>query len=382
MVHGALPGSANHGLMPKVGSAKGYGLHYLNPRRVMSGRFSSASVYGGHHGGFYSPLGGGMFQGAGNFVGNTVAKGRHLLAGNGRGTYQKQDFFEGGVTGRLGAVSKYERAAFSSGIMGSRRVDKANLTASRVLKMNNADAFTHFQSTGMNMSDSGAMRWATTEGMRGSKSKAFTSRLFTSGGGDAMFSDAGRAAETMFGGSLVRMSANAEKIASPLAKALESSPGLTNRALGRGLSRGVGLTATQEAEHLAMQATKKGLIKSFGAGGMKQLVAQGGAKMGVAIAGEALLAAIPGVNLIFAADLALQLGKLAGSGIKAGINFGKDAAKSMTGTMNNGIFGAGYKDNEVAATSRARGVQAIQNSRMNARSLLGAEGAMMAAHFG
>jgi hypothetical protein len=104
--------------------------------------------------------------------------------------------------------------------------------------------------------------------------------------------------------------------------------------------------------------------------------------MGVAIAGEALLAAIPGVNLIFAADLALQLGKLAGSGIKAGINFGKDAAKSMTGTMNNGIFGAGYKDNEVAATSRARGVQAIQNSRMNARSLLGAEGAMMAAHFG
>ena len=382
MVHGALPSSANYGLTPKVGSAKGYGLHYLNPRRIMSGRFGTASVFGGHHGGFYSPLGGGMFQGAGNFLGNLPGRGRHLLAGNGFGTYQKQDFFEGGVTGRLGAVSKYERASFSSGIMGSRRVGKANLTASRVLKMNNADAFTHFQSTGMNMGDSGAMRWATTEGMRGSKSKAFTSRLFTSGGGDAMFSDAGRAAEKMFGGSLVRMSANAEKIASPLAKALETSPALRNRAMSRGISAGAGLTSVQQAENMAIQATKKGLVKSFGAGGMKQLVAQGGAKMGVAIAGEALLAAIPGVNLIFAADLALQLGKLAGSGIKAGINFGKDAAKSMTGTMNNGIFGAGYKDNEVAATSRARGVQAIQNSRMNARSLLGAEGAMMAAHFG
>jgi hypothetical protein len=54
----------------------------------------------------------------------------------------------------------------------------------------------------------------------------------------------------------------------------------------------------------------------------------------------------------------------------------------MQGTMNNDVFGNGYKDNEVAATSRARGVMAIQNSRLNARSLLGSEGAMMHAHFG
>jgi hypothetical protein len=46
------------------------------------------------------------------------------------------------------------------------------------------------------------------------------------------------------------------------------------------------------------------------------------------------------------------------------------------------MFGTGFKDNEVAATSRARGVMAIQNSRLNARSLLGSEASMMAAHFG
>jgi hypothetical protein len=46
------------------------------------------------------------------------------------------------------------------------------------------------------------------------------------------------------------------------------------------------------------------------------------------------------------------------------------------------MFGMGYNDTEAAATSRARGVMAIQNSRLNARSMLGSEAGMMAAHFG
>jgi hypothetical protein len=90
---------------------------------------------------------------------------------------------------------------------------------------------------------------------------------------------------------------------------------------------------------------------------------------------------MPGLNMIFAADLAYQLAKLGGMGVKGAINFGKDAMKSMQGNINGGMFGT-YKDDEVRATSRARGVMAIQNSRLNARSLLGSEGAMMAAHFG
>jgi len=82
------------------------------------------------------------------------------------------------------------------------------------------------------------------------------------------------------------------------------------------------------------------------------------------------------------ATLAYDVGKGVGNAIMGGINFQKEALKSMKGSINKPIFGAGYKDNEVAATSRARGVMAIQNSRLNARSMLGSEGSMLAAHFG
>lgn len=82
------------------------------------------------------------------------------------------------------------------------------------------------------------------------------------------------------------------------------------------------------------------------------------------------------------ATLAYDVGKGVGNAIMGGINFQKEALKSMQGSINKPIFGAGFKDNEVAATSRARGVMAIQNSRLNARSMLGSEGSMLAAHFG
>jgi hypothetical protein len=82
------------------------------------------------------------------------------------------------------------------------------------------------------------------------------------------------------------------------------------------------------------------------------------------------------------ASMTYDIGKGVGKMMMGGVNFGKDALKSMQGSMNKPLFGAGFKDNEVAATSRSRGVMAIQNSRLNARSSLGSEGAMMAAHFG
>jgi hypothetical protein len=87
-------------------------------------------------------------------------------------------------------------------------------------------------------------------------------------------------------------------------------------------------------------------------------------------------------NAAMYATLAYDAGKLVGNMAMAGVNFSKDAIKSMQGTINKPIFGAGFKDNEVAATSRARGVMAIQNSRLNARSMLGSEAGMMAARFG
>ena len=92
--------------------------------------------------------------------------------------------------------------------------------------------------------------------------------------------------------------------------------------------------------------------------------------------------AIPGLNLLATASLVYDLGKMGGALVKGGLNLAKDAVKSMKGSIDKPGFGMGYKDNEVAATSRARGVAAIQNSRLNARSALGNEGSMMAAHFG
>jgi hypothetical protein len=82
------------------------------------------------------------------------------------------------------------------------------------------------------------------------------------------------------------------------------------------------------------------------------------------------------------ASMVYDIGKGVGKTIMGGVNLGKDALKSMQGSLNKPLFGAGFKDNEVAATSRSRGVMAIQNSRLNARSSLGSEGDMMAAHFG
>jgi hypothetical protein len=100
----------------------------------------------------------------------------------------------------------------------------------------------------------------------------------------------------------------------------------------------------------------------------------------LAMRGAAML--LPGVQLVAAASFIYDIGQMAGEVVKSGINLAKDANKSLQGSIAKPTFGMGYKDTEAAATSRARGVQAIQNSRLNARSALGTEGAMMAAHYG
>jgi hypothetical protein len=92
--------------------------------------------------------------------------------------------------------------------------------------------------------------------------------------------------------------------------------------------------------------------------------------------------ALPGVNLLMTASLVYDLGKMAGEVVKSGINLARDAGKSLQGTIAKPMFGMGYKDTEAAATSRSRGVMAIQNSRLNMRSLLGNEASMMASYYG
>lgn len=107
-----------------------------------------------------------------------------------------------------------------------------------------------------------------------------------------------------------------------------------------------------------------------------------GLQVGGALGLEAVGLAIPGVNVVLAAKMAYDLTKMGTGLLTSFAQTGKDAVTSFKGSIGKPIMGMGYKDNTVAATSRARGVSAIQNSRLNARSALGSEAGAMAAHFG
>lgn len=427
---------AAEGVRGTPGMAGGFRANYANPLHWFSGRMHSTSVFGaGSHSNFYAPVQGGFLSTTGNQVVNGA---RALKRVAGGGTLKKPvgeksvNYFNGGMIGRLGAVRRSES-------MSAKKLSSMNLNLSRVMSMNNPSLSSGIMRSGslaglgrdtghligmggstpaerlaigrsMATSNTGQVgayrslmgmegavpvtngirRYATTEGMTGKYTKSFTQSILTSGGGVEMRTLNGTVGRTAaFGVENIAMTEAAEKMIRPLAGALEANPALMNRALGRGVTGGTHLASSLAPEMvsaraglMATQISDQGIIKTLGVKGAAQAAKAGGARVGLAVAGEIGLAAIPGVNLVFAADLAYNLAKLAGAGVKAGINFGKDGLKSMTGTMNNGLFGNGYKDNEVAATSRSRGVAAIQNSRLNARSLLGSEGAMMHAHFG
>lgn len=227
----------------------------------------------------------------------------------------------------------------------------------------------------------------TVEGVSGVKSKNFMKNMYSTGMGAEFREHFGT--QRVIGGHNMMATKYQENLINGLSKVFETHPGAVN-APGSRLAavRGPGgrfmaNPMNNMASVMARDAVDKGIIKTLGVKGTAKAIQMGGSKVALGAAAEIAKKAVPGLNLIFAADMAYQLAKLAGKGVAAGINFGKDGMKSMQGNMYNGLLNAGsYKDDEVRATSRARGVMAIQNSRLNARSLLGSEGAMMAAHFG
>ena len=131
---------------------------------------------------------------------------------------------------------------------------------------------------------------------------------------------------------------------------------------------------------IGTRALEGGVIKNLGYKNTARAFATStGAKV---LGARAAALAIPGLQFVAAASFVYDLGRMAGEVVKSGINLARDANKSLQGSINKPMFGMGYKDTEAAATSRSRGVMAIQNSRLNARSVLGSEAGMMAAHFG
>ena len=131
---------------------------------------------------------------------------------------------------------------------------------------------------------------------------------------------------------------------------------------------------------MGARALESGVISTIGkANTARALGTSAGAKV---LGARAAAMAIPGLQFVAAASFVYDLGKMAGEVVKSGINLARDANKSLQGSINKPMFGMGYRDTEAAATSRSRGVMAIQNSRLNARSVLGSEAGMMASHFG
>lgn len=89
-------------------------------------------------------------------------------------------------------------------------------------------------------------------------------------------------------------------------------------------------------------------------------------------------AAGPIGSILLARDLAVMGGRVVSELGRTAI----EGAQSVKGSIDKPIMGMGYRDNMVAATSRQRGVQAIANSRLNMRSVLGSEASAIHAVWG
>lgn len=144
------------------------------------------------------------------------------------------------------------------------------------------------------------------------------------------------------------------------------------------MMQGVGLTPG--AQYTARQMAQAGFqtAKQAGTWGARAAaVGKGTALAGARIGGLA----IPGVNILMTAWLVHDLAKLGVKGVGHGIKTAGEAVQSLEGDLRTGIMDKGFTDTQATMTSRARGVQAIQNSRLNARSILGNEAGAMASHF-
>lgn len=86
---------------------------------------------------------------------------------------------------------------------------------------------------------------------------------------------------------------------------------------------------------------------------------------------------------LFSMDMTELAVKSMGSMARDASDFAMDLNDSYHGGMEGRVLeGGGFQDNRASLSSRQRGVAAIQNSRLNSRSVLGSEAGMMSSHFG
>lgn len=126
-------------------------------------------------------------------------------------------------------------------------------------------------------------------------------------------------------------------------------------------------------------AATEALATTARAGKVAKFATASVARTGALVAADGPL---PILDAVAIAMLAYDVVSMGMEGVKGGIEFAGEAMTSLKGSLDKPVMGMGYVDNDVNATSRARGVAAIQNSRMNARSVLGNEASYLHGHFG
>lgn len=372
----------------KMALGKGSRVNHITMRPRALSRYNSLTIFNASQNTqFYSP-----FQFASRVVGNQFGKNaafRNAVYGSSTAAIPKEGVFQRGMLSMITAGRKsdlIERKALSGSGRATKKMIEAQKQVGRLATMNNPSfaagkTFTGGQfgrivpkSAGLGMIAPAGQTLSTVSPMAtalsGGNKVGLTGNLMASAGA----TQASRYMQGYFRGALGNIDAGgltdeAFKGAKMAKKHLVSSfmqSGLADNAKG--------------GFRLANQVLKEGAFKTLGKSGVLKTL---GTKYGaMALGARAGVMAIPGLNLLATASLVYDLGKMGGEVVKSGINLAKDAVKSMKGSMDKPLFGMGYKDNEVAATSRSRGVMAIQNSRLNARSALGSEAGMMASHFG
>lgn len=146
------------------------------------------------------------------------------------------------------------------------------------------------------------------------------------------------------------------------------------------------LAGAARAERTLAPLIEGGVLKVGEKAGLKTVAAAAGKGLMGKAAAAAGVNAIPVVgqvaSAVMTAMLVHDIAKMGIAAMEGGVDTAKDAFRSFQGSINKPVMGMGFKDNSVAQTSRQRGVMAISNSRLNARSVLGAEGSAMHARFG
>lgn len=332
---------------------KGFMANYMGPS-FLSGKFSGLGVFANYGSGNYSPFRLGEAL-------NKSSKVKSFYESKGVVAGVDEKMIGPGLISAVSAgrkMDKLERRAQAGNARAIVKLEKVDKNLRAIYDMNNPTAAGR------------PLNLASTQLDKGLRGNILASSL----GGAGTQATAGAFRAAMGASSLGLVSASAKQGYERVIQKTVASLG-DDGIVGR---RGRTFVGQQGAEEIL----NKGFLKTLGTKGTASIIGSGGYKMaGIAAMGTAGLA-IPGVQVIAAASLAYDLGKMGGQIVKSGINLARDANISMQGSLAKPIFGMGYRDTEAAATSRSRGVMAIQNSRLNARSALGGEAAMMAAHYG